>query len=92
MSFRFYSSVSDHHSKSVRQTQEINGNLTIGLHSNRKEVKEYEKGYSICHHRMPLLRAGKKGAGKEKIYEAHVGEKYDECKAHVKQVLEAAMA
>ncbi len=30
--------------------------------------------------------------GKEKIYEAHVGEKYDECKAHVKQVLEAAMA
>ncbi|MDD6715646.1 MAG: glutaredoxin domain-containing protein [Firmicutes bacterium] len=30
--------------------------------------------------------------GKDKIYEAHVGEKYDECKAHVKQVLEAAMA
>jgi glutaredoxin len=29
--------------------------------------------------------------GKEKLYEAHLFEKYDECKGHVKAVLDAAM-
>ncbi|MBR0163882.1 MAG: thioredoxin family protein [Lachnospiraceae bacterium] len=28
----------------------------------------------------------------DKYYEAHIGEKYEECKAHVKEVLDAALA
>ena len=29
--------------------------------------------------------------GKEKLYEAHLGERYEECREHVRQTLEAAL-